>query len=154
MILEQVQDTAAAEAARPRLKLIRRLLLAAFFVLLVAVVFVGLRIFAGYILGYLAAASLVVALTFRWQRVKSFLVLLAVSVLGTILFSMVYVEVIARVVSAIFGEGAFDSTGWRVFDVVISNLIIFFSPVGILVGIVGSLALYINRITSKAPKRT
>jgi len=49
----------------------------------------------------------------------------------------------------IFGDGVFSSTGWKIFDVFISNMIIFFTPVGILVGLAGSLILYINRIASR-----
>ena len=111
-------------------------------------IFAGLKIFVGYVLGYLAAISLVVALTCRWRKVKYFLILLAVSVLGTIFLSMIYVEVIARIFSAVFGEGVFASAGWKIFDVFISNMIVFFTPVGVLVGVAGSLILYINRIAT------
>lgn len=152
MVTEEVGKIPEEIAPPGRLKWFRRLLLIAFFILLISVIFAGLKIFAGYILGYLAAISLVVALTCRWRKIKYFIILFAVSVLGTIFISMIYVEVLARVFSAVFGEGVFDSTGWKVFDVIISNTIIFFTPVGVLVGLTGSLVLYINRIVTRNQK--
>ena len=152
MVIEEVGKMPEEIAPPGRLKWFRRLLLIAFFILLIGVIFAGLKIFAGYILGYLAAISLVVALTCRWRKIKYFLILFAVSMLGTIFISMIYVEVIARVFSAVFGEGVFSSTGWRVFDAIIFNMIIFFTPVGILVGLAGSLVLYINRIVNRGQK--
>ena len=148
MVLEEVEKVPEVTIPTVRLKWLRRLLLIAFFILFIGVIFAGLKIFVGYVLGYLAAISLVVALTCRWRKVKYFLVLLAVSVLGTIFLSMIYVEVIARIFSAVFGEGVFASAGWKIFDVFISNMIVFFTPVGVLVGVAGSLILYINRIAT------
>ena len=150
MVLEEVEKIPEEAIPTVSLKWFRRLLLIAFFILFIAVIFAGLKIFVGYVLGYLAAISLLVALTCRWRKVKYFLILLAVSVLGTIFISMIYVEVIARIFGAIFGEGVFTSTGWKIFDVFISNMIIFFTPVGILVGVAGSLILYIIRIANRS----
>jgi asparagine N-glycosylation enzyme membrane subunit Stt3 len=148
MVLEEVEK--ASEEAIPtiRLKHFRRLLLIAFLILLLGVVFAGLKMITGYILGYLAAISFVVALICRWRKIRYFLILFGVSIFGAIFLSMIYVEVIVRVCGAVFGEGVFASTGWKIFDVFVSNMIIFFTPVGVLVGIAGSLVLYINRITS------
>jgi hypothetical protein len=152
MVLEEARKITEGVAPPGRLKWFRLLLLLVFFILLISVIFVGFKIFTGYILGYLATTSLVVALTCRWRKIRYFIVLLAVSVFGTIFLSMIYVEVIVRICGAVFGEGVFASTGWKIFDAFISNMIIFFTPVGILIGTAGSLILYINRITSRAHK--
>jgi hypothetical protein len=152
MVLEDIEKVPEEAIPTVRLKWFRRLLLIAFFILFLGVIFAGLKIVAGYVLGYLAAISLLVALTCRWRKVKYFLILLAVSVLGTIFISMIYVEVIVRIFGAIFGEGVFTSTGWKIFDVFISNMIIFFTPAGILIGVAGGLVLYINRIATRSLK--
>jgi hypothetical protein len=67
---------------------------------------------------------------------------------------MIYVEVVSRVVVAVFGEGAFESTGWRIFDVLISNILLFFVPACIFVGIGGSIVLYSRRIVHRIQKNT
>jgi hypothetical protein len=141
------------EAAPPRrLKRFRRLMLVVSLVLVVAVVFAGLKIFAGYVLGFLAAVSFLVALTCHWRKVRYFLILLTVTVLGTIFISMIYVEVLLRIFGTAFGEAVFVTTGWKVFDVFVSNMIIFFTPAGMLVGLGGSLILYIHRLITGARK--
>lgn len=152
MVLDEAKKVPEEAVLTVRLKWFRRFLLIAFFILLIGVIFAGLKMITGYILGYLAAISLVVAMTCRWQKIRYFLILLVVSVLGTIFLSMIYVEVIVRICGAVFGEGVFTSPGWRAFDILISNMFVFFTPVGIIVGIVGSLVLYLKRITSRAQK--
>jgi hypothetical protein len=154
MVLEEAEKVPEETASPVRLKRFRRRLLMVFLILLLGVVFAGLKMITGYILGYLAAISLVVMLTCRWRKIRYFLILFGVSIFGTIFLSMIYVEVIVRVCGAVFGEGVFASTGWKIFDVFVSNMIIFFAPVGVLVGIAGSLVLYIDRITTGDQKGT
>jgi hypothetical protein len=149
--INNIEDTTPSLA---RLKILRRILLVAFFVLLLAIVFVGLRISAGYILGALASISLVVALTCRWQRIRNYLLMILITVLAAIFVSMIYVEVISRVVAAIFGESAFESTGWKIFDVLVSNILLFFVPACIFVGIGGSIVIYSRRIVRRIQKST
>lgn len=146
---ERLDENAASPE---RLKIIRRVLFAAFFVLLLAMVFVGLRMFVGYVLGGLSSVSLVVALTCRWQRIRNFLYLILFTVLIAIIYSMIHVEVITRIVSAVFGEAAINSTGWQVFNGVISNILLFFVPACGLVGVVGIVVLYTGRTIKRIRK--
>jgi hypothetical protein len=154
MTVDEISSIEETTPSPARLKILRRILLAAFFALLLAILFIGLRISVGYILGSLAAISLVVALTCRWQKIKNYLLMILITVLVAIFVSMVYVEVISRVVAAVFGEGAFESTGWRVFDMLISNILLFFVPACIFVGIGGSLVLYTRRVIDRVRKGT
>ena len=154
MVVEDVRNADEDIPSPARLKIFRRVLFSAFFVLLLAMIFVGLRIYVGYILGYLASISLVVALTCRWQRIRKFLFLILFSVLIAIIYSMIHVEVISRVVGAVFGEGAFNSTGWKIFKGLTSDILLFFAPACVLVGIGGSIVLYTRRIIARTQKGT
>ena len=154
MAVDNVRSLEEPAPSPAGLKILRRVLLVASFALLLAILFVGLRISAGYILGVIASVSFVVALTCRWQRVRNYLLMVLITVLAAIFISMIYVEVIQRVVASVFGEGAFDSTGWKVFHVVVSNILLFFVPACIFVGIGGAIVLYASRIVGRIRKIT
>ena len=154
MTIDEASSIEETTYSPDSLKILRRILLVAFFVLLLAIIFVGFRISVGYILGGLASICLVVALTCRWQRIRNYLLMILFTVLVAIFVSMIYVEVISRVVVTIFGESAFESTGWRIFDVLISNVLLFFVPACIFVGIGGSIFLYSRRIVRRIKKNT
>ena len=154
MVIEEARNIAENIPSPARLKIIRRVLFIAFFVLLLAMIFVGLRIYVGYIPGLLASTSLVIALTCRWQRIRHFLLLILFTVLGGIIYSMIHVEVISRVVSVVFGDGAFNSTGWKIFNALASNILLFFIPAGVLVDIGGSIVLYTRRLIDRTQKGT
>ena len=154
MAIEEAVNRDENAPSPERLKIIRRVLFIAFFVLLLAMIFVGLRIFVGYILGYLASVSLVVALTCRWQRIRKFLFLILFTVLIAIIYSMIHVEVITRVITAIFGDGVVYNTGWEIYNGVASNILLFFVPACGLVGIGGIVFLYTRRIIERTRKGT
>lgn len=152
MAIEEVVTTDESAASPERLSVIRRVLLIAFFAFLLALIFVGLRMFVGYVLGYLASVSLVVALTCRWRQIRKFLYLILFTVLFAIIYSMIHVEVITRIISAIFGEAVISTTGWRVFNGVTSNILLFFVPACGFVGIVGAVVLYTGRTIRRIRK--
>jgi hypothetical protein len=149
--VNNIEDTTLSSA---RFKILRRILLVASFALLLAIIFVGLRISAGYILGGIASVSFVVALTCRWRKIRNYLLMILITVLVAIFVSMIYVEVFERVVHATFGESAFESTGWKVFDILVNNILLFFVPACIIVGIGGSIVLYSRRVVRRIKKNT
>ncbi|MGD9143658.1 MAG: hypothetical protein PVG61_07425 [Dehalococcoidia bacterium] len=152
--LDEAVNIDEAAPSTERLKVVRRVLFIAFFVLMLSMIFVGLRIFVGYILGCLASVSLVTALTCRWQRIRNFLYLILFTVLIAIIYSMIHVEVLTRVVTAIFGDAVLDNIGWKIFDGLASNILLFFVPACGLVGVVGSIVLYTRRVIERVQKRT
>ena len=154
MPIEEAANITEITPPPTRLKLVRRVLFIAFFVLLLAMIFVGLRTLVGYILGYLASVSLVVALTCRWQRIRKFLFLILFTVIIAIIYSMIHVEVITRIITAIFGDGMVYNTGWKIFNGLASNILLFFVPACGLVGIGGIVFLYIRRIIERTRKGT
>jgi hypothetical protein len=152
--IEEALSIDEAAPSAERLKIVRRVLFIASLVLLISMIFVGLRIFVGYILGCLASVSLVTALTCRWQRIRSFLYLILFTVLIAIIYSMIHVEVLTRVVTAIFGDAVVDNIGWKIFNGLASNILLFFVPACGLVGIVGSTVLYTRRVIERVKNCT
>jgi hypothetical protein len=124
----------------------KRIYLIIFILLLLCSIFVGLDNPTGIILGWLAIAVLAVALVRRWRKLWYFLVLLIVSFIGAIILSGLYVEVAWPLANWIGGVDVTKSTGWRVFHVIVSNLILLVTPVGIIIGFTGFIILGIWRL--------
>jgi hypothetical protein len=124
------------------------ILLAVFCVLVIGVVFIGLDDVPGYILGYLATTIIFYIAVRGWRTIKRFLILFVVTILGAIFLSFLYVEVISRIAIMIGGAGALESTPMEVIEAIITYLILFATPVGILMGIVGSIILGIRHFTA------
>lgn len=131
-----------------------RLLLALFCVLVIAVIVIGLDDLPGYILGYLATTVIFFMATRTWRSLKRFLILFAVSFVGAIFLSFLYVEVICRLAAVIGGSQALQSTPIRIIQLIITYIILFAVPVGMFIGIVGSLILSVRRIRLRALKST
>lgn len=129
-------------------RLATRILLALFAALVICVVFVGLDNPTGIILGWLAATSLMVELTRRWRRMWHFLVLLFATVIGAIFLSFLYMDVALPFAEWIWGIDAPQSTPWRIFHLIVTDIILLFTPVGIVIGIVGTIWLGILRLVA------
>ena len=106
------------------------------------------------VLGYLATTVLFVAMTYTWRKIRNFIILFFVSLLGIFFLSFLYMEVIYRFAYVIGGVNALQSTFIIVINMIISNVILFAGPVGMLVGIVGSLVLFVRRIRDRALRGT
>ncbi len=133
-------------------RLTTRVLLALFLALVVCVVFVGLDNPTGIIIGWVAVTVFLAMVVRRWRRIRSFLILLFATFIGAIILSMIYVELALPVAGWFGGHDATQSLAWRIFHVVISNLILLFTPPGIFVGFVGSVWLGISRLSSLRKK--
>ena len=112
-----------------------------FLALLIAAIFVGVvTSISGIVLSYLAAAILVFALTRTWQGVKRFLILLGASVVGFFVFLLLHrgLDKIAIGTTA---------SGWLVegLQMVLFYLIAFVCPVCWVVGVAGSLMMFLRR---------
>ena len=125
-----------------------------FGVLVIAIIFIGLDNIPGLVLGYLATTVLIVALTHAWRKIRNFIILFFVSLVGIFFLSFLYMEVIYRLAYVIGGVNALQSTFMSVIHMIISNIILFAGPVGMLVGIVGSLILFVRRIRDRALRGT
>ena len=129
-------------------------LFSVFFLLVLVVLVIGLKNTAGIICGNLAFCMLYIVMTRRWWKIRKFVILFFVALVSVGVLSGLYVEVISRLVVWIGGEEAVNSTGFRVFDFIISNLILLACPSGMFVGLVGASALGIIRLSSIIRKKT
>lgn len=129
-------------------RLAARVLLALFGALIICVIFVGLDNSTGIILGWLAAAALIMSVAHKWRKIWYFLILLAGSIVGAIILSALYMEVALPLAGWFGGVNVTQGVAWRVFHVVVSNVILLFTPMGIIIGIVGTIWLGILRLVA------
>jgi multisubunit Na+/H+ antiporter MnhB subunit len=129
-------------------RLTTRVLLALFLALVVCVVFVGLDNPTGIIIGWAAVTVLLAMVVRKWHKIRNFLILLLVAVVGAIFLSLIYMEVALPLAEWFGGPDATQSVPWRIFHVIISNLILLFTPPGIFIGLTGSIWLGIARLSS------
>ncbi len=120
-------------------------LLAIFCVLVIGVIIIGLDNLTGIILGYLATTILAGAITHKWRKIKNFLILFAASLVGIFFLSFLHEEVVYPLAILIGGITALQSYTLNVFHVIISIIIVFACAVGMLVGVAGSVILYVGR---------
>jgi hypothetical protein len=132
----------------------KRIYLISFLVLLLAAIFVGLDNPTGIILGWLSMTVLLVALVRRWRKPGYFFILFLVSFLGAILLSGIYMEVARPLAQWIGGVNVADSTGWRVFHVIVSNIILLCAPVGVFFGLLGFIVMSIWSLYEWHRRRT
>jgi hypothetical protein len=124
-----------------------------FFLLVIVVLVIGLNNVAGLICGNLAISMLYIVLTRRWWRIRNFIILFFSAVVGIIALSGLYVEVVWRAAVAVGGTGVVENTAFRIVDFVINNLILLAGPSGLLVGLVGAMALGIIRLSAIRKKK-
>ncbi len=116
-----------------------------FVVLVIAVIFIGLDNVPGIILGFLAPLLLGFMLTRGWRKIRSFLILFAVCLVGIMFLSFFHEFVFGLVMMS--GEiSAWQKPALDVFHMVISLVVAFACPVGMLIGLVGSLVLFVRGV--------
>ena len=130
----------------PRLLRRNRPYVVSFVILVLSAVLIGLDNPTGIILGWLAVTVLLVAMARKWRKPWYFLILLFSSFVGAIFLSFLYMVVAKPLAEWIGGINAMDSAAWRVFHVIISNLILLVVPIGMLFGAVGFILVGIYRL--------
>jgi hypothetical protein len=122
-------------------------------ILVFSAILIGLDNPTGIIVGWLAVIVLLVALARRWWTPWYFLILVVGSFLGAIILSFLYMDVALPIARWIGGADVTNSNAWRVFHMVISNLILLFVPMGLLFGAAGFVLLGIIRLFSLIRRR-
>jgi hypothetical protein len=117
-----------------------------FIILALGAFFAGFDNEVGIIMGYIAAAVLMVELTHRWRKIWSFVVLMVVSFVGGIILAFLQEEVVYPLVALLGGPGAIDNIAVVIFHEAVSLTILFFGPVGIIFGFFGAIILSIVRL--------
>ena len=92
----------------------------------------------GIVLVYLAVAVLFVALVHNWRELKKFLILMGASSAGFVVFVLLHNALYGLVYVMMLNRPDLDEPFFFV-------LAVFVCPVGFLVGVVGSVVLFIKR---------
>jgi hypothetical protein len=130
----------------PRLLRRNRPYVVSFVILVLSAVLIGLDNPTGIVMGWLAVTVLLVALARKWRKPWYFLILLFGSFISAIFLSFLYMVVAKPVAEWIGGINATDSTAWRVFHVIISNIILLAVPISMLFGAVGFVIMCVYRL--------
>jgi MFS family permease len=123
-----------------------RLYLVSFVILVLSAILVGLDNPTGIIIGWLAVTVLLIAMVRKWRKPWYFLILLLASFAGAIFLSFLYMVVALPLAQWIGGINATDSDAWRVFHMIISNLILLAVPIGMLFGAMGFIIMCVFRL--------
>jgi hypothetical protein len=115
-------------------------------ILVFSAILIGLDNPTGIIVGWLAVIVVLVAMARRWWNPWYFLILLASSFLGAILLACLYMAVALPLAEWISGPNVENSNAWRIFHMVIANLLLLFVPMGIFFGVVGSITYGVYRL--------
>jgi hypothetical protein len=115
-------------------------------ILVISAILIGLDNPTGIITGWLAVIVLLVSMSTRWWTPWYFLILMVSSFVGAIVLSLLYMGVALPIAHWISGPAVTDSNAWRVFHMVISNLILLFVPMGLFFGAVGFVVLGLLRL--------
>lgn len=123
-----------------------RLYMISFVILVLSAILVGLDNPTGIIIGWLAVTVLLVAMVRKWRKPWYFLILLLAAFVGAIFLSFLYMVVALPLAEWIGGINATDSTAWRVFHVIISNIILLAVPISMLFGVMGFIIMCVFRL--------
>lgn len=123
-----------------------RVLVAFSFALAVTVIVIGLDNVPGLVTGMTAATCLIIVRTYRWRRIRRFLLLAAGSLLVAVFLSGIYTEIAQPLVLRLGGPPVLESGGWMTFENIISYLILLVAPGCITVGLTGAFVLAVSRL--------
>jgi hypothetical protein len=132
-----------------RIPPVTRILAGVFILLLIGLVFTGLDNEAGLILGWSAATVLLAELTRRWRRIWNFLILGVSVFAGAIFLAFMHEEVVYPLVNWLGGAGALQSVPMRIFHETVSFIILFFTPTGVAVGLVGAIIMLVVKLMNR-----
>jgi hypothetical protein len=146
-------------AAILRISQTTRILLAVFIILVICVIFMGLDNATGLATGWLATLTLLAAFTYRWRKIRYFLILSAASFIGAVILAFLHEEVVLPLTKWIGGADALQSAPIEIYHQITSMIIFFFGPMGILAGVIGAVVLSFFRVksllgTKKIPENT
>lgn len=141
-------------SALKRIPMLTRILLAAFCVLMIIAVIIGIDNDRGILMGWLATTVLLIEITRRWRKEWHFLLLSVGVVVGAIFLSFLHEAVVYPLVEKIGGASALQSRGLEIFHFIITDLILLFTPMGIIIGIIGAITLFFIRLIMLGRKKS
>jgi hypothetical protein len=141
-------------SAFKRIPTLTRILLTAFCLLMIMAVIIGIDDDRGILMGWLAIVVLIIEITRRWRKEWQFLLLSVGSVVGAIFLSFLQEVVVNPLVEKIGGAGALQSQGLDIYHFINKDIILLFTPMGIISGIIGAITLFFIRLIMLGRKKS
>ena len=140
-------------SALKRIPLTTGILLALFAIVMIIAGIIGIDNDHGILMGWLAIVILLIEITRRWRKEWQFLLLSAGSVVGAIFLSFLQEAVVNSLVEKIGGAGALQSYGLEIYHFINKDIILLFTPMGIITGIIGAITVLIIRLIMLGMKK-
>jgi hypothetical protein len=131
---------------RKRISILTLVLLAIFIVLIIVASIIGIDSDRGVLVAWLGVIILLAGLTRRWRKEWQYFLLIAGSIIGAIILSGLHELVI--------GSANLTQNWWaNFFHALVTDIILFFVPVAIIYGIIGTITLFIIRLVTLRKKK-
>jgi hypothetical protein len=141
-------------SALKRIPMLTRILLTTFCVVMIIAIIIGIDNDRGILMGWLATTVLLIEISRRWRKEWQFLLLSVGAVVGAIFLSFLHEAVVYPLVERIGGAGALQSRGLEIFHFIITDIILLFTPMGIIIGIIGAITLFFIRLIMLGRKKS
>jgi hypothetical protein len=129
-----------------RVPILNLVLLTVFIVLIIIASIIGIDSDRGVLVAWLAVIILLAGITRRWRKEWQYLLLIAGAIIGSIILSALH--------DVIVGSDSIPQNFWlNFFHALITDTILFFTPVAIIYGIIGSITLLIIRLVTLRRKK-
>jgi hypothetical protein len=129
-----------------RVPILNLVLLTVFIVLIIIASIIGIDSDRGVLVAWLAVIILLAGITRRWRKEWQYLLLIAGAIIGSIILSALH--------DVIVGSDSIPQNWWlNFFHALITDTILFFTPVAIIYGIIGSITLLIIRLVTLRRKK-
>jgi hypothetical protein len=133
-------------AAWKRIPILTLVLLAMFVALIIVALIIGIDSDRGVLVGWLGIIMLLIEITRRWQKEWQFLLLIVGAIIGAIILSGLH--------EIIVGSDSIIQNWWlNFFHALITDIILLFTPMAIIYGIIGVITLLIIRLVTLRRKR-
>jgi hypothetical protein len=132
--------------ALKKIPLLTIVLLTLFVALIVVALCIGIDSDRGVLVGWLGVLILLTEMTRRWRKEWQFLCLIAGAVIGSILLSGLHQLVV--------GSDSVPQNFWvNFFHVLITNIILLFTPMAIIYGALATITVFIIRMVTLGKKK-
>ncbi|MGD0780872.1 MAG: hypothetical protein ABR954_08905 [Dehalococcoidales bacterium] len=129
-----------------RIPILNLVLLTVFIVLIIIASIIGIDSDRGVLVAWLGVIILLAGITRRWRKEWQYLLLIAGAIIGSIILSALH--------DVIVGSDSIPQNFWlNFFHALITDTILFFTPVAIIYGIIGSITLLIIRLVTLRRKK-
>jgi hypothetical protein len=129
-----------------RIPVLSYILVGIFIVLMIIASIIDIDSDRGVLVGWLGIIILLAEITRRWRKEWHFLLLIAGAIVLAIALSFLHEVVVYPLVEKIGGASALQSQGLDIFHAITKNILVLFTPMAIIYGIIGAITLFIVRL--------